>query len=399
MKLLLAIVILAAIAIIGSRISFYKRRLPIGFRLILLTGTEYIFIGAILGRMGLNFLDAQSLKQLEPILLFGLGWIGFLFGLQFEVKELKKLPKFYFSITTIQAAITFIAVSVPLFFLIKFFIHNNTPLAFAAAITLGSAACCTAQSALAIVSKNHKFENRGLAELLRYISGVDGLWGLILFTFALCVMPGISSAGFNWLFSLTWLFSSIVMGVVPAIILIALSKQKFSQEEYLLFIIGTILFCAGLSHTIHHSPMVSCLVCGLVTANFCRHRTRALETVIKSEKSIYIFLLLILGASWSFHLDYSLILVAAYFACRVIGKISGVLIATTIFKPRYTVPFSSGLGLVPEGGLAIAIIINFKLLPYSNIADTMITIIVISVLISEFMGPGLILRLLKESEK
>jgi hypothetical protein len=399
MKLLLAIVILIAIAIIGSRFTFYRRRLPIGFRLILLTGTEYIFIGVLLGKMGLNVLDAHSLSQLEPVLLFGLGWIGFLFGVQFEFRELKNLPKFYFSITAIQAIITFFAVFIPMFFLIRFFVPDNMPLVFSAAITLGSAACCTAQSALAIVSKTHKFENRELAGLLRYISGVDGLWGLILFTYALCVIPGIGNTGFNWLFSLKWLLASIGMGVVPALILIALSKQKFTQDEFLLFIIGTILFSAGLSYTIHHSPLVSCLVCGLITANFCRHRTRALTTVIKSEKSIYIFLLLLLGASWSFHLDYSLILMAAYFIFRLIGKVAGSYAATNIYKPRYAVPFFTGLGLIPEGGLAVAIIINFKLLPYSTIADTMITIIVLSVLISEFIGPGLILKLLKEKEK
>jgi hypothetical protein len=399
MKLLLAIVILTAIAIIGSRITFYRRRLPIGFRLILLTGTEYIFIGVLLGKMGLNVLDAHSLKQLEPVLLFGLGWIGFLFGVQFEFRELKNLPKFYFSITAFQAVITFFIVSTPLFFLFRFFIPDNTPLALSAAITLGCAASCTAQSALAIVSKNYSFENRGLAELLRYISGVDGLWGLILFTYALCVIPGISETGFDWLYSLNWLLASIGMGVVPAIILITISKQKFSQDEFLLFIMGTILFSAGLSYTIHHSPLVSCLVCGLITANFCRHRTRALTTVIKSEKSIYIFLLLLLGASWSFHFDYSIILMAAYFLFRLVGKVVGLSFATYVFRPIYKVPFFSGLGLVPEGGLAVAIIINFKLLPYSSIADTMITIIILSVLISEFIGPRLILKLLKEKKK
>ena len=98
MKFLLAILIIALIALIGSRMTYLNRRLPLGIRNILLTGTEYIFLGIILGRTGLNVLDPETLTKLEPFLLFGLCWIGFLFGLQFEAFQLKKLPRFYFSI-------------------------------------------------------------------------------------------------------------------------------------------------------------------------------------------------------------------------------------------------------------------------------------------------------------
>jgi len=66
MKLLLFIVIIVAIAIAGSRITFLNRKLPLGFRSIIFTGSEYIFIGVLLGGMGLNLVDAKSLKNLEP---------------------------------------------------------------------------------------------------------------------------------------------------------------------------------------------------------------------------------------------------------------------------------------------------------------------------------------------
>ncbi|MGD9201474.1 MAG: cation:proton antiporter [Chitinispirillia bacterium] len=398
MKFLFAILSISIIAIVGSRVTFYKRRLPLGFRHILLVGTEYIFIGVIFGQMGFNFIDDQAVKLLEPVLLFGLGWIGFLFGLQFDIKQLKALPRYYFTITAIQAFITFTIVFFPMFFLLKFFLKDTNIHLFSAALTLASTACCTAQSALAIVSRAYNFKNRGLSELLRYISSVDGLFGILFFSVALSIIPGMKESGFEWLVSFKWLALSITMGVVSALILFLLTNRRLSQDELLLFLMGTVLFCAGLAHRIHNSPLVSGLICGILFANFSHHRIRALTIVINAEKSIYIMLLLLLGAGWSFKPDFSLILMAAYFLVRLAGKIVGSFLAIKSFTPKYNVPQYLGLGLIPEGGLAIAIMVNFKLHPVIGIEDVMTTIIVLSVLISELLGPSFIVKLFKDGE-
>ena len=183
MKFLLAIVVVVVISLIGSRMTFLNRRLPMGFRNILLTGAEYIFLGVILGSMGLNILDTGTLSKLEPFLVFGLAYVGFLFGLQFEIRQLKRLPLFYFSITAIQSFITFIVVTIPIYWVLKKTAILPESVLLMAAITLGSTASCTAQSSLAIVSRNYKIKNRGLQNLMLYISSVDGLFALIFFLF------------------------------------------------------------------------------------------------------------------------------------------------------------------------------------------------------------------------
>ena len=86
MKLLIAIAFFTVISVVGAKITFLDRRLPLGFRNILFTGTEYIFIGILMGGMGLNILDGLTLNKLQPFLVFGLSWIGFLYGVQFEFR-------------------------------------------------------------------------------------------------------------------------------------------------------------------------------------------------------------------------------------------------------------------------------------------------------------------------
>jgi hypothetical protein len=334
---------------------------------------------------------------MEPFLIFGLSWIGFLFGLQFEWRRIKKIPRFFFSITAFQALFTFVAVSVVMLLVFKKFFLLPGNIILMIALTLGSSAACTAQSALVIVGKNFKVKEQKLFELLRYISSVDGLFAIFFFIAALSIIPGGDLTDFNIWKSFQWILISIGIGVFPGLILISLSRVRFTQQEFILFLIGTVMFCGGMAHSIHHSPLIAGSICGIITANFCRHHLRALYTVLQAEKSIYIILLLFLGANWNFRLDFSLLIMILYFGSRLLGKVFGMYSGSQLLKPKFDIPPLLGLGLISEGGLAVAIVINFKIL-YPMIGDTLITIIIVSVFLSEFLGPKLISRQLIEKK-
>ncbi len=395
-RLLLAIVIISVVAILGSRIISHGRRLPFGLNHLLVSGTGYIFLGMVLGRMGLDVFDEATLAQLQPALLFALAWIGFLYGLQFEVRQLKSLPLFYFSITAVQAVITFAAVTVPVYLLLDWHYSSSASMfLLTQAVTLGSAAVCSAQAALAIVAQSRQLAQRPQLQLLRYISSVDGLFGLSFFALAVCGMAGAAGSGSLAAAAVQWLFATLLMAGAPALILVVLSRTRLVRQEFPLFLVGAVMLCAGMAHTIHHSPLISGMICGVLVANFSRHRLRALAMVMPSEKPIYIILLLIIGAGWRLSGGFSLVVLAAYFALRLLGKLAGVRAATLAFRPKYHIPGRLGLGLVSEGGLAIAIIVSYRLLHASPVTDVMVTIIIFSVLIGELIGPRLIRGLFK----
>lgn len=398
MKLLLAIVIILVISILGSRFTFLNRRFSLGFRNLLLTGTEYLLIGVVLGRLGFNILDSDALIKLEPFLVFGLCWIGFLFGLQFKIRQLKNLPGFYFTISATQAFVTFLLVAISMYFIFKQYTVIPVNVLVMIAITLGGSASCTAQSALAIVSQNYKFKNRKLLDLMRYISGIDGFYALCFFALALSIFPGSKITSFNLYKSLKWLFVSNAMGIIPALILISLSRVRFTQQEFSVFLIGTVILCGGLAYQINYSPLISGLICGVITANFSRHHLRALSEVLHAEKSIYIILLLLLGASWYIRDSFSLIIACIYILIRILGKFFGAFLGANLFKPGFKVLPTLGLGLISEGGHAVAIIINFKLL-FPSFADSLTTIIIISLFVNELFGPFLILKQFDKKER
>lgn len=399
-RLLLAIVIISVVAILGSRIISRGSRLPFGLDHLLVSGTAYIFLGMLLGRWGLDVFDEPTLAQLQPALLFALAWIGFLYGLQFEVRQLRSLPRFYFSITAVQAAVTFIIVTLPVYLLLdRQYPSSSSLFLLAQAVILGSTACCSAQSTLAIAARSRNLANRPQLQLLRYISSVDGLFGLSFFALAIGAMVGAAGNGSLGGAIVQWLIATLLMAGAPALILVVLSRTRLVRQEFPLFLVGAVMLCAGMAHTIHHSPLISGMLCGVLVANFSRHRLRALAVVMPSEKPIYIILLLIIGAGWRPSLGFTLAVWAAYFSLRLLGKLAGVRAATLAFRPQYPVPGKLGLGLVSEGGLAIAIIVSYRLLHASVVSDALVTIIIFSVLIGELVGSRPILNLFGEGDE
>jgi len=390
MKLLVAIGIIALISVIGSRLIFIQNRLPLGIRHLLITGTEYVLIGMLLGKIGLNILDPTTIADLEPFLIFGLCWIGFMYGLQFEIRLLKSLPRYYFSITFIQSFVTFLCVFCTAYLAIWYFVPFPFPLRIAIALTLGSMSACSAQSAVAIISKNYAIENRSLLDLLRYITGVDGVFALLFFTLGTAALSGVNSHIFSLVEPIRWLLISASAGILPGLILIILSRTRFTASEYMVFVLGTILFCGGLAFQLKALPLVSGFVCGIVTANLCRHRLRALSIVVRSEKTIYIILLLLIGAIMELGPTYLLFLIGLYIFVRIGGKIVGVYLATRIFRPRYPVPATLGLSLIAEGGLAAAIVLDVSLL-YPDAAQFLIPVLVFSLILNELIAPRFIL--------
>ncbi|MFW6140372.1 MAG: cation:proton antiporter [Acidobacteriota bacterium] len=395
MKLLLTIVIITVIALIGSRLTFLNRKLPLGFRNIFFTGTEYIFIGVLLGKMGLNLIDPKILSSLAPFLFFGLSWIGFLFGLQFEFKSLKNLPRFFFSISAIQALFTFLVVTPIIFFSFRAFSSLPPDTIWIISLALGSASVCSAQSALAIVYNNYKFNNRKVFSLLHYISGIDGIFALAFFSITFFVFPLSGSTKFNLMDSLQWLLLASTIGILAAFIFIILSKTRFSQQEFIVIILGTVLFGGGLAMKTNNSPLFIGFIFGLITANFCRHRLRALEIMVHSEKSIYIILLVIIGAAWKLNFDFILIITGFYFLSRLLGKLGGVWLASRSFKSDFHIPWTAGLGLLSEGGFAVAIIISFSIF-YPSLSDYLVTVVILSMIFNEIISPKLILSQLEK---
>ncbi len=398
MKLILTIILVMLIAIIGSEYTFIRKRIPLGTRHILLTGTEFIFIGFLLGPTFLNILDSVTIRSLHPLLSFGLGWIGFLFGLQFDFSKIKILPHNYFSITLLQAFVTLTFIFFIFFGIFIYIFNQSINEAFIYALTLASAGACTGQASMAIVHRDFKIPSRGLMNLFRYIASVDALVSIFIFGLALCYSKSntVNSISLNHLDSFMWLGLSITLGLIMGIIFHLLTYVRLNQDELILIIIGVVTFSAGVGLYLRLSPLLINFFMGIFIANSTHRNVRVFEIMIRAEKSIYILLVLLAGATWQPVSMGSVGLIFSYIISRGLGKLFGGYITSKLSPTGFHIPPYFGLGLLSQGGIAIAIIINFQLIHNEFPVNLILTIVIFGALINELISPSFVLKLVRE---
>jgi len=135
---------------------------------------------------------------------------------------------------------------------------------------------------------------------------------------------------------------------------------------------------------------------GLVVANRSVRNSRVLEIMIKAEKSIYILMLLLAGAAWQIGSLASLIFATAYLIIRITGKLAGGYVAAKFFTTDFKIPNHVGLGLLSQGGIGIAIIINFQQVYHHSYLQLILTIVILATIVNELLSPSLVLKLVKE---
>ena len=409
MKFILVVAFIILIALIGSRRTFTRLRLPLGAQYLFLTGTEYLFVGVFLGSSGIDLFDAATLEQLRPFMSLGLAWVGLLFGIQLQHRQLIRFPLQYTLIAFIQALFTLIVIFIPSYLLLRHFSHLISEqgaitdrLILLSALILAASASATAQSVLAMVPREMVRRGRQLMRLWQFIAGIDDLLGIIILgvTFSLPQFhPILGNASLT---SWAWGAISAGLGVLMGFIFHALTLSKLDANELLLIVIASVIFSAGIALHFNLSPLFINLIVGVILANLSPSRNRIMQVLLNGEKSVYIIFLILVGASWRLGASVPLVclFVGVYVALRFFGKVFGSSIAAFVASPQKGNEFKSniGLGLISQGGMAIAIAINFQQIYPSSLTDLVVTVVLLATILNEIISPALIIRVLRKVE-
>jgi len=394
LKFILAALVLASLALAGSRRVLFARRVPLGARLIFLTGTEFLVVGMLLGERFIGLIDSEALAGLSPFAAVGLGWLGLLFGLQFDYRALKTLPGSYFSASIFQSLFTLFAVFALFFVLLGHHVGRFDSHVFLAAAALGAGASCTGQPALAMIQRNFQFQDRRILSLLRYIASLDPLPAVLLFGIASCVLGGAGEMAIP-LGGAGRLVFGIGIAALIGWMLVSLGWGRTSQPELLLAVLGTCAICGGVAMQLRISVLFLSVICGVIVANSSRIRFRMTEYLAGGEKFIYILLLILAGASLNVTSAWAVLLGLVFFGSRLIAKVAGTYLATLGLRRTLDVPPRIGLGLTAQAGMAMAIAVDFQQTIKSVHGDAVLTIAVIGIIVSELVGPAAAMTVLR----
>ena len=394
--------ILVLLALVGARISFSSFHVSPGPSLVFRTGTHFLFLGLVLGPGLLGLFTPESVRQLFPLLGMGLGWIGFLFGLQLDHRSLGRFPPVFHILAAGQALIAFL-LFLGVGWLVILILGTAGPVSHVLVMGAAATACISTPAGIALISSNYRVQGKN-RDLLFFVASVDAVVGIgaLQLVYAL-FPPGDLGVGLPLLSRLTWVVAAVGLGAISGILFLWLTRPRPGEEEMILFLLGIAAFAGGAALQLQLSPLFVSVTMGAVVANASPDPQRVYRVLHNWEKPIYVVFLIMAGAILEFSTPWVLFLALAYAVIRGMGKILGSYVMLRILPLPFETPRRFGLGLIPQGGISLAMAIS-GVLTYEGLtlngrdaAAILFAVVVLGVVFSELGGPFLTRNILQRA--
>ena len=392
----LAAALVLAVAAAHPVVRRIERRL--GLTVLLSSGLPFLAMGVIFHLDRVGILTDAVVNDLRPALEFGLGWLGFVVGMQFDVRDIDHMPEKTGSVVVAESVIPLVAAAAACFvamIAIQFFgAFDKTETfgwqlgvavssdAFRDALALGACAAPAAPVAAVAIARSSGSVAASLVQRITMLNDGAGIVVLLL----ICAFFRPSDAVAAWKLShIGWLFVTLGMGGVLGILTYVLVRSASSLPEEVAYLLGAIALSAGMSGYLGISPLVSCAIAGALLTNLPHKDARELkQTMIQLERPLYLIFLLIAGALWDPTQLAGWVLVPVFALTRVAGKIVGAHVAEHTGPKELPDATTLGLALAPQSPIAIATIVSYMTLyGVRPAATSLMTAVIGSAVITE----------------
>ncbi|MCK4326763.1 cation:proton antiporter [bacterium] len=395
MNILFAVGLILLIGFLGSRIA-HRFRLP--------TVSGYILVGLIIGPSVLKLIPGEMVSALTPVTNVALSLIALSIGSRLGIGGLRKLGKSIGYIASSAAMGAFLAVFIlvgVLSFLwpelaglpsrseANFFINLITM-----ALLLGAISSATAPAAT--VSVLNQYRCRGpLTSTLLAVVAIDDAIAVIIFgvVWTVCNVLMKSMGEISWFLMIIrpfWeIIASVSLGLVMGVGLHFLARRMRERNEFLIVTLGAAMITTGLAMMLHLSFLLANMAAGFILINMARRNYRLFTSINMVEVPIYVTFFVIAGAN--LHLGTLLkvgILGIVYILARIGGKIYGAKWGALKAGADETVRKYLGLGLIPQAGVAIGLVLLVQQSPaFASFKAAVTSIVLAGVAVSELIGP------------
>ena len=396
MKALLAVLILVLVGLLGARFGFREERGPLGLRLLFAAGTHFLVLGYLLGPQVLGLFTPELLDAFSPVIMLGLGWIGLLFGLQFELASLRRFRTDEHVAAFGQAIVAFGVLSGAGLVALEL-LGVTDPLAVPLTLAGAAAGAISTPTGVAVVFGSVRATGP-VSRLLSLVTSLDAAVGLAALAVVMAWHHPPSIMADVPLAPLRWLAVSVLMGLLFGWLFMSLTREGGDPQEFVLFLLGLALLSAGAQAFFSVSALFGCAVAGAFIANATPMRERTFEVLSTWETPVHVLFLLLGGALLRFTGWVLIPLVVGYVVLRTAGKmLGGTWLARTL--PQRRRRRDLGLGLTAQGGLSVAMAVSVHHVfadayPASPAPDLFFATVVLGVAACEMIGPPLIRRLL-----
>ena len=389
-RVILGLIVLLVLAYLAGHPSIQRLEERLGISQVITAGFPFVLLGLLARRREVGILTDSVLTELGPLLILGLGFIGFMAGFRLEARRFEEISRAAFAVAGFLTATPFVlvlAATAGLLALTSGLPEDlSDPVFLRDALILGTAAVTTAHRVFRRSERTPGATSEGTSPLnllggVAIVEQIAGVLGLALVAAYFRPHPITES----WqLPGTAWLFLTLGLGLAVAVLMYLLVRLSQSPAELLVVSLGAIAFAAGFAGNVRISPVVVCFVMGVLVGNAPGDFKEDLSRwLYRLERPLYFLFLLVVGALWRFAAWEGWALMVLFVLGRLLGKNVGARLCAWHPGLLFTPAERKALALSPPGPLALALVINAQLLYPGGSISLIVTAILGSAILME----------------
>ncbi len=321
--------------------------------------TGYILAGVTLGPSVLSWISSRNLETLHVMSQVALGMILFSVGSALDLSHFRSLGRRIVIIALFEAGLTGSLVFISMLAI---------GLSWDIALLLGCIAMSTAPAATMMVLREHD-SSGPLTDTIVAVVAFNKIVVLIAFSIVATAvtlghdMNGDQSAWITIIHSAFWLIwelaGSVALGYLVGLMLAGWGSKLTEHGEAQILLVGSVLFCIGVSLLFDLSPLISSMAVGATVVNLSKTSQQLAVALSRFDPPIYAVFFVIAGAG--IELDKLMSLGAAgiaFILARAAGKIAGFRLGSARAQLSPQVGMLLGLAMLALADLAVGLTIE-----------------------------------------
>ena len=385
MSAALTLVLIVAVAYLATHVAFDW----IARRLLIVSGAEYLLLGLLLGPQVSGVLDEATLASFAPFTTLALGWIGAIVGTQFYLPELVRINGIVYRLAFVEAIITLSFVSGLMTVAMAWLFDMSYLSAAIPGLALGAIAAIAAPTGIQVIASRIG-RRTPVVHQLEVTTAVDAAVAIAMIGLLMCFDHPSPSELVRPLTTVEWFVVTLGIGLVGGVLFHLFLGSERDSDRLFISLAGAIILASGAAAYLELSPLLPATLVGAILINTSGNREEIERTLLSAERPFYFVLLIFAGATWSPSLRAWILPVLLFLAARAAGKIGGARLATRLNDQTDQLGLDWGRGLLGQGGLAIAIALDYlqhERMPLTNIV---FTATVASVLLTDLSAAHLV---------
>ncbi len=346
---------LFALAILAAHPRVRAFEKSAGFGMFATAALPFIALGAIARHPVLGVLSPSVVADLRPVMDFGLGWIGFRVGAEFDVRSFDRITKGTGLFVTTATGLTLIATGMATMLVLVPFHWPLSSTLIRDALLIGACAAVSAPSGARALERAGALTAEA-SKAVRASTRLDDAVPMVVLAIVTAIFRPLGRERFA-LPPLGWVFLQVGMGACLGFLLLASRSAARSDNERSALTFGGVAFSAGMAQYLGFSPLVVAFCAGVIVASLReREGDDFAQLLLRLERPIYLTFFAVVGATWSVASAQVLVLLAAYVAARTAAK----LLAPRV-RPLPGAPSSLvAIALQPSSVVAVAVVVTAR---------------------------------------